>query len=199
MAPFPYTVNGQHYYFVPVNGLARGVPNLVACMIDQASNTPYAGVPMRQGMHWIIGFSLPPNNNARYHLLVGQTGAQGGNLATTDECTIGPANVLRAAIPITYPAAGATLCSNFTAYGSLVGGNNATGATMESNNNTYNGTAVTQGVPPGMWMFEFTNLPDGDDYVFTVTDAAGNTASVANLTVDAGSCTIITAPPPPGL
>jgi len=196
---------GTRHYFIAASGRARGtlLKNLVACVIDQDTSDVFPGKLLVAGIHWIIGFALPAKANRKYHLLVGGTEADlksMANLVATVEFIVpGPAKSHFGGIPIQFPQAGSTICPQFTAYGSLFNNTPTTGATMQIlGSDPIDGTPVTTNVPPGVWMYQFINVPEASGYTFTVTDSPGpDTGENDGITVDSTACGVVVGPPPP--
>jgi hypothetical protein len=84
-------------------------------------------------------------------------------------------------ITINYPSPGATVCSNFIAYGT---GDvaNITGTMTDHNGNVITGTTIQN--RNGVWAIQF-NIPTpfNNDYTLTVTGTGAAPASVTPLTV----------------
>jgi hypothetical protein len=84
-------------------------------------------------------------------------------------------------ITINYPSNGATVCSNFIAYGTGDAANIA-GTMTDHNGNVINGTTIQN--KNGFWAIQF-NIPTpfNNPYTLTVTGTGANPATVMNLTV----------------
>lgn len=198
----PYTSNGTNYFFVAAFGRACGFnpvnQGLVACLLGQDGHVVARGKLLQGGMHWVIGFEELPAKKEKYHLFIGQTDAPAGvanQTATLEFTVVVHAPPVAAApprpfadIPVQYPPSNSTICPQFTASGSWVGGTATTGASMWRNGaKVADGTPVP--VPPGLWMYSFTGIPENTGYVFQVTDSPGpDTGGSNNITVDLAAC-----------
>jgi hypothetical protein len=189
--PTHYIDNGTPYYFVPVFGRAHGFKNLVASLVSLDNTVILKGTPIKLGMHWVVGLLRLPTSEKTYHLLVGQTdNDKGPHLVATVEFTVlatPAASDKRGNIPINSPLAGGSICPTFTAWGSLYQNRPTTGATMNSISGA--DLSLTKNLPPGIWMYQFNNLPEDSGYTFTVTDGVPADTSVNDdITVDASAC-----------
>jgi hypothetical protein len=197
--PAAYLDGGAPYYFLAAYGRAGGLPQpcpakpLVACLVDQdphGGTAVYPGVLHRAGLYWVIGFPRLPQKGTTYFLMVGRTDDPANpNLSAVLQVKVVAPGVrpLDGSIPINYPTADSTVCPSFVAYGSLVNNTPTTGASMSNTGNNVSGVPITTGVPPGIWMYQFSNVPEGSDYTFSVTDGT-NTGQAADITVDQSVC-----------
>src|SRR5205807_5802109 len=81
-----YKKGDKESFFVGASGRLRGSKELIACLIDEKKGKAYSGKMLKRGMHWIIGFEELPTEEAKYHLVVIQTGPDaetGKQLAVT--------------------------------------------------------------------------------------------------------------------
>jgi hypothetical protein len=203
--PIPSTTQ----YFLAVEGFTHGPAQLVASLLDQDPTASpanvYPGKVLQKGKHWIISFTIPavPKN---FFLTVGLVAdsnkLSGAKVTVPFRAALSATSAAAAAssgaivitptlgsdIPISCPIPNDVLCPQFSAYGSLFNNQPTNGATMQATNgDTSNGSLVT-GLPPGVWMYHFENVPEGTGYTFTVTDVANKQGTCSPLSVDSTSC-----------
>jgi len=220
----PYTDSdtGEKHYFASVSGRASGMNELVACLVldEVASHTPgsplppskvYSGKVLRSGMHWIIGFRKLPPGPKNYWLFVAQSGPplpHGGphkpsvpHRSLAMQITVsGPQTVVSEEVKdlaILFPPSDETICPTFTSYGPD-SDPPANSAKMKLGTTDVQSGLQVLGPPPGVWMFQFANVPDNIGYKFVVTNGMGATKQSTNITVDSEACVPPLAPDPPG-
>jgi hypothetical protein len=191
-----YPLAGPTNAFIAVTGRAACVHSLTAWLLESNFSKAYPGTILRSGLNWVIGFyTLPPITAAADYILFVEAQLGGGRRQrpVVVRFTIAPPRGGYGNIPIQTPTAHSTQSQSFTAWGSTVGGVATTGATMQAPGiPSQPGTPVT-GVPPDTWMYQFNNLPESNNYTFSVTDSPGpDTGSNTGITVVNGGL-----PPPP--
>jgi hypothetical protein len=205
-----YTVGTTKYWFLTASGLQLHIPRLVACLIDldAAASTPavYPGTVLSMATEWVIGFSGLPPQKKTYLLLVAEAGtadAKSRDPAVAVEFTAdGPHGAKKSkskkskiktagSIPIQYPGSNSMVCPSFSAYGSNGPNGTPTSASMQQDGQQAIAGTALPGVPNGIWVFQFSNLPDsplGTSYTLSVLGPGGDSGQSTGLVVSSLSC-----------
>jgi hypothetical protein len=217
--------------FVAITLRGHELKDLVACLVEKDRHKfgdppkAYAGRVLKPKekkvkgeLHWVVIFEeLPAESSKAYWLFVAETGTKddkGGNFSAAIEVTVvNPKGHHKPKeddeISIQYPQNNATLPPSFTTYG--IGSVKDLSAYVLKNNEVVaTGDKIVDA--DGIWMFQFTNVPENTGYLLRVgppidktnqedpKDPKENRDSKQNLTVDGIQGEPIEAqpPPPPG-
>jgi hypothetical protein len=200
LKPVKYNDGGTDFWFLVVHGRRRGPGTLAATLKVGASTPPgvqtltYDTLP---GLHWCFVFTRLATSGSpvSYDITVTLDGGHAKTRRVTLDPTLAAPKLTYGSIPILYPTANSTVCPTFIASGQVVNSTPPNLCTMSSANYTANGMALPN-PPNGLWLYQFTNVPNDSGYVFLVSNSTDQ-GSCGNITVDSVSCSQIQ-PPGPG-
>jgi hypothetical protein len=192
-------------------------PHMVVGTITQDKDNwtaAFAGLPAAPGRYFLVVGETDADLKTAGDLVatvefrvVAQQAARPLNAKIKAGPPARPPKVPLGSIPITCPAAADTVCPQFLACGTLLK-DPTTAAQMDLNGQVTAGVLISNGVgptgtgmngvPPGVWLYQFADLADSNaGYKFTVTDKGGASGANANISVDSTVCSPVVGPPPP--
>ena len=93
-------------------------------------------------------------------------------------------------LTIAHPNNDDDVCNTFVAYGTQTAPStgNVSGTMTPPGGNPINGTTIQQPTGRGTWAIQFSDVPDGIDYLLEVDDTSGGSGSSNGITVDPSYC-----------